>query len=92
LTAVEMIWSSTKKNIAARNTMTNTMPVEMAVSRRLGQVTLDTSRRTSLMNCPGLTLAIPLSVSTPRPEGRRASGPRAGPDRGLAAPVSLRAS
>ena len=38
-----MIWSATKKKTVARNTMTKTINVVIAVSRRVGQVTLAAS-------------------------------------------------
>ena len=41
-----MIRSAAKKNTVARNTMTNTIKVVIAVSRRVGQVTLAPSLRT----------------------------------------------
>ena len=45
-----MIWSAAKKNIVARNTMTNTINVVIAVSRRVGQVTFAASVRTCWIN------------------------------------------
>ena len=39
VTTKRMIWSATRKNIEAIATMTNTMAVVIAVSRRVGQVT-----------------------------------------------------
>src|SRR4051812_23655546 len=49
-----MIKSDVKKKIEANATITNTMIVVMVVSRRLGQVTLAVSERTSCRNLNGL--------------------------------------
>jgi hypothetical protein len=49
-----MIWSAAKKKIDASATMTNTMIVVIVVSRRVGQVTLAVSERTSCKNLNGL--------------------------------------
>ena len=40
-----MIWSTTKKKIAASTTISTTIPVEIAVSRRVGQVKRPGDRR-----------------------------------------------
>nr|GAJ36069.1 hypothetical protein BDOA9_0152810 [Bradyrhizobium sp. DOA9] len=50
-----MIWSAAKKKIEATATITNTMIVVIVVSRRVGQVTLAVSERTSCKNLNGLT-------------------------------------
>src|SRR6266404_1004729 len=49
-----MIKSEAKKKIEASATMTNTMMVVIVVSRRVGQVTLAVSERTSCRNLNGL--------------------------------------
>src|SRR4051795_10991140 len=49
-----MIWSAAKKKIEATATITNTMMVVIVVSRRVGQVTLVASERTSCRNLNGL--------------------------------------
>src|SRR6187549_2165004 len=49
-----MIWSAAKKKIEATATITNTMMVVIVVSRRVGQVTLAVSERTSCKNLNGL--------------------------------------
>src|SRR5437868_14492443 len=49
-----MIKSEVKKKIEASATITNTMMVVMVVSRRVGQVTLAVSERTSCKNLNGL--------------------------------------
>ena len=49
-----MIWSAAKKKIEASATITNTMIVVIVVSRRVGQVTLAVSERTSCRNLNGL--------------------------------------
>src|SRR6202051_589773 len=49
-----MIWSAAKKKIEASATITNTMMVVIVVSRRVGQVTLAVSERTSCRNLNGL--------------------------------------
>src|SRR3954466_1431406 len=49
-----MIWSAAKKKIEATATITNTMMVVIVVSRRVGQVTLAVSERTSCRNLNGL--------------------------------------
>src|SRR5215208_7672545 len=49
-----MIRSAAKKKIEASATITNTMMVVMVVSRRVGQVTLVASERTSCRNLNGL--------------------------------------
>ena len=56
---MRMTWSAIRKKIAASAAITNTMTVVMTVSRRLGQVILAASWRTSCMNLNGLTFAIP---------------------------------
>ena len=49
-----MIKSDMKKKIDASATITNTMIVVIVVSRRVGQVTLAVSERTSCRNLNGL--------------------------------------
>src|SRR3954463_7573497 len=49
-----MIRSAAKKKIEASATITKTMMVVIVVSRRVGQVTLALSERTSCMNLNGL--------------------------------------
>src|ERR1700722_10357413 len=49
-----MTWSEAKKKSEASATITNTMMVVMVVSRRVGQVTLAVSERTSCRNLNGL--------------------------------------
>src|SRR3954469_15040133 len=49
-----MIRSEVKKKIEASATITNTIMVVMVVSRRVGQVTLAVSERTSCRNLNGL--------------------------------------
>src|ERR1700755_3507802 len=49
-----MIRSAAKKKIEASATITTTMMVVMVVSRRVGQVTLAVSERTSCRNLNGL--------------------------------------
>ena len=49
-----MIKSEVKKKIEANATITNTMIVVIVVSRRVGQVTLAVSERTSCRNLNGL--------------------------------------
>src|ERR671934_2601078 len=49
-----MIKSEAKKKIEASATITNTMIVVIVVSRRVGQVTLAVSERTSCKNLNGL--------------------------------------
>src|SRR5450759_5016945 len=49
-----MIISEAKKKIEASATITNTMMVVIVVSRRVGQVTLAVSERTSCRNLNGL--------------------------------------
>src|ERR1041385_2824832 len=49
-----MIKSEVKKKIEASATITNTMIVVIVVSRRVGQVTLAVSERTSCRNLNGL--------------------------------------
>jgi hypothetical protein len=51
-----MSWSAAKKNSAAKTTINSTMTVEIIVSRRDGQVTLDVSVRTCCRNANGLDL------------------------------------
>ena len=55
---MRMAWSATKKKTEAMATITNTIAVVMAVSRRLGQVTFCPSARTSCMNLNGLIFAM----------------------------------
>jgi Na+/glutamate symporter len=57
-TIQDKIRSTPKKKIAAKNTMMKTIAVVTMVSLLVGQVTLETSRRTSLMNCPGFKFAM----------------------------------
>ena len=52
-----MTWSATRKKMLASTTMTSTMTVEMAVSRRLGQTTFAASARTCWRNVKGLVLS-----------------------------------
>ena len=49
-----MTRSAAKKKIEASATITNTMMVVIVVSRRVGQVTLAVSERTSCRNLNGL--------------------------------------
>src|SRR4051794_15486932 len=56
--------------------MTNTMAVVMKVSRRVGQVTLSASARTSCRNLNGLILAMGLSVGSNRHDGPNLEGLR----------------
>src|SRR4029079_7845439 len=58
-----MIKSEVKKKIEANATITNTMIVVIVVSRRVGQVTLAVSERTSCRNLNGLKAI----VGYPRP-------------------------
>src|SRR6516162_3885866 len=58
VTNIRMTWSATRKNMAAMATITKTMAVVTAVSRRLGQVTFAASARTSCKNLNGLIFAI----------------------------------
>src|SRR5262249_3905560 len=58
---IRMTWSATRKNMEAMATMTNTMAVVTAVSRRLGHVTFCASARTSCKNLNGLIFAIELT-------------------------------
>src|SRR5262249_58858939 len=60
--SARMIWSAMRKKTEATATMTNTMAVVMAVSRRVGHVTFCTSERTSWQDLTGLTLALMLSL------------------------------
>jgi len=53
-----MTRSAMKKKIEANATITNTMIVVIVVSRRVGQVTLAVSERTSCRNLNGLKEAI----------------------------------
>ena len=55
---MRMIWSAIRKKIEAIATMTNTMAVVIAVSRRVGQVTFWPSARTSCRNLNGLIFAM----------------------------------
>ena len=61
--AIPMITSATKKNSDANATITNTMMVVTTVSRRVGQMTLAVSLRTSCRNLNGLKAI----VGNPRP-------------------------
>src|SRR5262249_35244865 len=61
VTNIRMTWSATRKNMEAMATITNTMAVVMAVSRRLGHVTFCASARTSCKNLNGLIFAIELT-------------------------------
>ena len=58
-----MIWSATKKKIEDTATIMKTMIVVIVVSRRVGQVTLSVSERTSCRNLNGLNLAMTLWAS-----------------------------
>src|SRR6187200_838814 len=60
-----MIRSAAKKKIEASVTITNTMMVVIIVSRRVGQVTLAVSERTSCRNLNGLKAIVECD---PRPE------------------------
>src|SRR5205823_1973097 len=60
-TRFRMTMSANRKKIEATATMTNTMPVVIAVSRRDGHVTFDASTRTSCMNLKRLNFGIPLA-------------------------------
>ncbi|PWW03587.1 hypothetical protein DFR52_101272 [Hoeflea marina] len=51
-----MSWSAAKKKIAATNTMTSTMTVEIMVSRCDGHTTFAVSARTCCKNVIGLFL------------------------------------
>ena len=53
-----MIWSTTKKNNAAAIAIANTLAVVTINSLRVGQVTFESSWRTSRTNCAGYVLAI----------------------------------
>src|ERR1700677_977334 len=55
-----MTLSAAKKKIEAIATITNTMMVVIMVSRRVGQVTLAVSERTSCMNLNGLKAIVDL--------------------------------
>src|SRR5580698_3162075 len=55
-----MTCSAAKKKIEASATITNTMIVVMVVSRRVGQVTLAVSERTSCRNLNGLKAIVDL--------------------------------
>src|SRR5436190_10803807 len=57
-----MIKSAAKKKIEAIVTITNTMMVVMVVSRRVGQVTLAASERTSCRNLNGLKAILSIHV------------------------------
>ena len=57
-----MIWSTTKKNSAAAIAMANTLAVVTISSLRVGQVTLESSWRTSRTNCAGDVLAMTLPI------------------------------
>src|SRR6476660_522336 len=61
-----MIRSDAKKKIEASATITNTMIVVIVVSRRVGQVTLAVSERTSCKNLNGLKAIV--WVTRVRPE------------------------
>ena len=58
-------WSVIKKNTAASADIANTSPVVISVSRRVGQVTLATSDRTSRTNCAGSSLATSANLDFP---------------------------
>src|SRR6266436_5229801 len=66
-----MIKSAAKKKIEASATITNTMMVVIVVSRRVGQVTLAVSERTSCRNLNGLKAILdvidPVAVSIGNP-------------------------
>jgi hypothetical protein len=55
---VRMTWSANRKKTAAMATMTKTIAVVTAVSRRLGHVTFCPSTRTSCKNLNGLIFAM----------------------------------
>src|ERR1700724_3077351 len=63
VTRLAIIRSAAKKKIEASATITNTMMVVIVVSRRVGQVTLAGSERTSCRNLNGLKAI----VADPRP-------------------------
>ena len=67
VTAQPATQSTSRKKIDMRVTNTNTMPVVIAVSFRVGQVTFAVSCRTCLKNWTGLVLA----MSTNQIVGRR---------------------
>ncbi len=53
-----MIWSESKKNTEAATAISTTMAVVTKVSRRLGQVTFETSDLTCCRNSKGLVRAM----------------------------------
>ena len=57
-----MIWSATKKKIEDTATIMNTMIVVIMVSRRVGQVTLAVSERTSCRNLNGLKAIVGVRI------------------------------
>src|SRR3954470_4897517 len=61
-----MIWSAAKKKMEASATITNTMMVVIVVSRRVGQVTLAVSLRTSCRNLNGLKAIVCDRVREPK--------------------------
>src|SRR5205085_8822920 len=73
VTIRRITWSASRKKIEATATITNTMAVVIAVSRRVGQVTLLASVRTSCRNLNGLTFGIrsPVAGNIPPPHGSR---------------------
>ena len=73
-----MIWSTTKKNSAAAIAMANTLAVVTISSLRVGQLTLESSWRTSRTNCAGDVLAMTLLLILPCSFGRQAAGSLAG--------------
>src|SRR5947208_15668150 len=92
-----MIKSDVKKKIDASATITNTMMVVIVVSRRVGQVTLAVSLRTSCRNLNGLKAIVDVAsvvgslwnpnspiVPNPHLEGE--------PQRGLACPGMKKAA
>src|SRR5438309_9948650 len=96
-----MIKSEVKKKIEASATITNTMMVVIVVSRRVGQVTLAVSERTSCRNLNGLKAIVlgdprsqtilrfqgnPNRPLTPSPLFRRMSRQAGSDVRGKAAP------
>src|SRR5438552_9061464 len=94
VTSIRITWSANKKKIEAIATITNTIAVVMAVSRRVGQVTLAASARTSCRNLNGLTFGIRSLVTgnKPPPHGsdRRPNGRDPTSSCGIAAPQTRR--
>ena len=71
-----MILSATRKNNAAITTKMKTMLVVIMVSRRVGQVTLATSARTSRTNSIGFFVMLTVLQKNGRSGGTRTPGPR----------------